>query len=281
VARINIEECWWSDPRRTKLLLKIGFAADAAAVNMWRAAQEFWGKGRGLIPKHVYDKIEYAQELIDSGLADVRESFVYVRGCSEYLEWHAEKREQASAAGKKSAEVRRKKAGTAQPQGGKGYKKTEQEPNDIRTVVNGTEPSGSRSLSGSDSGLGSAVVANPPAKPAVPVNVVLNSEIWKAYSDAYFLRYGTEPVRNARVNAQVKQIGQALGSEAPDVVRFFVSHQNSYYVRSGHKIGLCLSDAETLRTQWATGRKITNREAQQADDGAALEAQLKRIRGET
>jgi hypothetical protein len=121
MARINIEECWWSDPRRTKLLLKIGFAADAAAVNMWRIAQEFWGRNRGLVPREVFDKLEYSAELIQCGLADVRERSVYVRGCSEYLEWHAEKREQASAAGKKSAEARRKKDGSAQPKGGPRY----------------------------------------------------------------------------------------------------------------------------------------------------------------
>lgn len=149
MARINIEECWWSDPRRTALLLEIGFEADSAAVNMWRAAQEFWGKSRGLIPKSVFDKLKHCEKLVEVGLADVRESFVYVRGCSEYLEWHAEKREQAAAAGRKSAEVRRKKSGSAQPKGGKGHEKSERERNDIRTDANGTEPSDSGSLSGS------------------------------------------------------------------------------------------------------------------------------------
>jgi hypothetical protein len=155
VARINIEDCWWSDPRRTALLLTVGFEADSAAVNMWRAAQEFWGKGRGLVPAEVFFKLKHAQALIDSGLADVRDRSVYVRGSSSYLDWHFEKREQARAAGKRSAEVRRESNGTAQPHGGKGHRKSERQPNEIRTESNGTEPSDSDSDSDSLSGLGS------------------------------------------------------------------------------------------------------------------------------
>jgi hypothetical protein len=153
MARINIEECWWSDPRRTALLLNIGFEADSAAVNMWRIAQEFWGKGRGLIPKQVFDKIRHGAALIDAGLADVRESLVYVRGSSEHHEWMFEKRDQARDAGKKSVEARRKKTGTAQPSGGKGHKIheiTERDPNEIRTEPNGSEPSYSSSSSCSE-----------------------------------------------------------------------------------------------------------------------------------
>ena len=118
------------------------------------------------------------------------------------------------------------------------------------------------------------------ARSATTANSALNSEIWKAYSDAYFLRYGTEPVRNAAVNGKINQIGKRLGQEAPDVVRFFVSHNNAFYVRGGHKIGLCLADAEPLRTQWATDTRITNTHAQHLDQGGALDEQLKRLGGE-
>ncbi len=116
MARVNVESQWWSDPRRMKLILKIGFCADSAAVNMWRVAQEYWGRNFGLVPKHVFDSLEYSAELVDCGLAVVRECSVYVRGSKEWLSWLYEQREQASAAGKKSVEVRRKKHGTAQPQ---------------------------------------------------------------------------------------------------------------------------------------------------------------------
>lgn len=143
MARINIEECWWSDPRRTKLLLKIGFAADSAAVNMWRTGQEFWSKNQSLVPKDVFDKLEYSKELIEAGLADVRESFVYVRGSSEYLTWLQEKREQARMAGKKSAERRRDEKGRLLP--AEVQRKSSERP----TKPNAIQPSGSGSVSGS------------------------------------------------------------------------------------------------------------------------------------
>lgn len=125
------------------------------------------------------------------------------------------------------------------------------------------------------SGEDRSLAAQAPAAP--PVDLVLNSEIWKSYSEAYQSRYGALPVRNARVNSQIKQIGQSLGSEAPAVVRFFVSHNNAFYVRGVHKIGLCLADAEGLRTQWATDTKITARDAQHADAAETLTAQMKRL----
>lgn len=82
----------------------------------------------------------------------------------------------------------------------------------------------------------------------------LTLEIWDSYKAAYQKRYQTQPVRNAAVNAQIKQLAARLGREAPDVVEFFVKHNQVFYVRSCHPIGICLKDAEALRTQWATGR---------------------------
>lgn len=162
MARLSIEECWWTDPRRSKLVKILGSEeiADGAALKTWRVAQEFWKYGRGLVPLHVFNHLEHAKAMIDCGLATVRESFVYVRGSSVWLDWCAERSEQAREAGKKSAEARRKKNGTAQPAGGKGSsspEKSERDPNDIRTDSNASEPSvsGSGSYSSSFSGSNS------------------------------------------------------------------------------------------------------------------------------
>lgn len=126
------------------------------------------------------------------------------------------------------------------------------------------------------SGSDGLPAAQAPTTP--PVNIVLNSEIWKSYCDAYFLRYNTEPVRNAKINGQVAQLAKRLGAEAPDVARFFVGHNKSYYVTKLHEFGACLQDAESLRTQWATGNKVTTKQAIQADEAQTLNSQLKRIR---
>jgi hypothetical protein len=92
------------------------------------------------------------------------------------------------------------------------------------------------------------------------------STAWAAYTDAYFARYGTEPVRNAKVNGQFAQFVKRLPSdEAPHVARWYVASNTALYVRSKHCVDLLLRDCEGLRTEWATSRRVTDTEARQAD----------------
>jgi len=91
-------------------------------------------------------------------------------------------------------------------------------------------------------------------------------ETWEAYSKAYFERYGAEPVRNATVAGQLSQFVKRIGhTESPHVAAFFVHHNNQFYVTKMHTVGLLLTDAEKLRTEWATNRQVTNSQARQVD----------------
>lgn len=95
-------------------------------------------------------------------------------------------------------------------------------------------------------------------------------DVWRAYSAAYFDRYGTEPVRNATVNTQVKGFVKRIGAEeSPAVAAFFVQSNAAFYVGRGHSFGNLLSDAEKLRTEWATGRTMTGTRARQIDQSQA------------
>lgn len=89
--------------------------------------------------------------------------------------------------------------------------------------------------------------------------------VWQAYSAAYRRKYGADPVRNATVNGQLAQVVNRLGDEAAFVAEFYLSHKNRFYVEKMHPVGLLLSDAEKLRTEWATGRQTTSTQAIQAD----------------
>jgi len=92
------------------------------------------------------------------------------------------------------------------------------------------------------------------------------SEIWSAYRAAYFHRYGAEPVRNATVNGQLAQVVKRLGAEeAPDVAAFYVSHNGGFYASRMHPVALLLNDCEKLRTEWATGHRMTQTKARQMD----------------
>lgn len=95
-------------------------------------------------------------------------------------------------------------------------------------------------------------------------------ETWKKYCDAYFMRYGTEPIRNAGVNSMVKQFVQKLGFvDSPLVAEFFVQHNDRFYVQKTHAVALMNKDAEGLRTQWATGKSMTSTRASQIDKSQA------------
>lgn len=82
---------------------------------------------------------------------------------------------------------------------------------------------------------------------------------WIAYSEAYKLRYAVDPVRNQKVNSNVKNFVQRIGgNESPLIASWYVSHTNNFYVRDAHGFGLLTKDAEKLRTEWATGNTIGN-----------------------
>lgn len=91
-------------------------------------------------------------------------------------------------------------------------------------------------------------------------------DTWSAYSQAYLTRYGTVPVRNAKVSGQIKLFVQRIGrEESPGVAAFYVSHNEKFYVQKSHPVDLMLKDAEGLRTQWATNKQMTGTRAGQID----------------
>lgn len=100
---------------------------------------------------------------------------------------------------------------------------------------------------------------------------------WQAYSEAYRSRYGVDPVRNAKVNSQIKQLVQRIGDDAPEVAAWYVSHPGAYYVSRGHGLGALLMDAEKLRTEHATGRIITAGKAKQSDRAGTTMAAVAEI----
>lgn len=86
-----------------------------------------------------------------------------------------------------------------------------------------------------------------------------NLKIWQAYFTAYNERYNVDPVRNAAVNKQISNLRERLGvTDAIAVVEFFLKHNDSFYLKGTHSIGLCLRDCESLRTQMLRNQPITH-----------------------
>jgi hypothetical protein len=261
MARVNIDEELFTDPRMMALRISLSEAeAYGLLVIFWRLGQQYWKKKGGpfLIPTEVFNMIPKAENLVRCSFAFVRENGVYCAGAEE--RWKYLLNDQKVAAGKKSAESRQKSKGTAQPNDPRTTrsKNPNDGPNEIRTRFNETEhysySSPSSSPSSSSSAYASSLVSEGGAKAPPPrADKELNAVTWKAYETAYFNRYKAEPVRNATVNGQISNLVKRLGKEAPDVVRYYVEQDRPFYNQSCHPVGLCLKDAEALRTQWATG----------------------------
>lgn len=80
------------------------------------------------------------------------------------------------------------------------------------------------------------------------------TETWNSYSLAYERRYGTEPLRNAKVNAiLLKFVGLVPAGDAPEVAAFYVRHNQNLYINAKHVVELLVRDAERLYSDWRTG----------------------------
>lgn len=112
-------------------------------------------------------------------------------------------------------------------------------------------------------------VENPtplPAKTSSKKDPSKNIPTWEAYRDAYGKRWGEPPIRNASVNAKIAQFVDRVGiDDAPHVAEFFLTHNDAFYVKSMHPVGLMLRDAEKLRTEWATGSRMTGSVAREVE----------------
>lgn len=99
MARVNFEEKWWSDPRRGRLIEKLGSAliADGLMVNLWRVSQDHNGEPfewTGLFDdKHI-------QAVASVCLASLEQNRVYVKGAKEHHDWLIKKRKAAAKGGK-------------------------------------------------------------------------------------------------------------------------------------------------------------------------------------
>jgi hypothetical protein len=90
----------------------------------------------------------------------------------------------------------------------------------------------------------------------------LGSFVWDAYQRAYQGRYQVPPIRNAKVNVLCSQLVKRLGMvDAVQVVGFYLTHNDRWYVQKGHALEYCVKDAEKLHMEWSRGSQITSLKA--------------------
>jgi hypothetical protein len=79
-----------------------------------------------------------------------------------------------------------------------------------------------------------------------------------AYQEAYLERYNVEALITPKVRTQACFIADQIpAEEIKDFIRFYLSHNDPFYLKKAHKLGLCLADIETIYTEFQKNGYIT------------------------
>lgn len=96
--------------------------------------------------------------------------------------------------------------------------------------------------------------------------------VWQAYKEAYFARYTIEPQRNAKASTCSKNICERVGVDnALEVVKYYLTREDAFYVNSAHEIGLCLRDCQKLVTEMKTRKPMSLSEARRRETSATTD----------
>ncbi|PIT53880.1 helix-turn-helix domain-containing protein [Snodgrassella alvi] len=122
------------------------------------------------------------------------------------------------------------------------------------------EPSKNHQLEPSIIGTGVADAPTVPSeqvkksKQANPDNVAC----WESYARAYRDRYGVLPAANQKTRGQVATLVRYVGKEvAPSLAEYFVSHNDSWFVKSRHGFGCLLQNYQQVLTDMHRGEQMT------------------------
>ncbi len=265
MARINVEDDILRNPRFQALIRFLDGDMEKAlgrVIRFWWTAQQHWGRQENLVPLDEF-AIGGFEGLEEVGLAEVRADGVYAKGAKEHFDWYRQRIEAAKRGGQKSAASRRKHGSAVPTNASNAPKQNRSTASDLVEA----KPKQNRSTAEAKPNPLTLNTANHAVdKSADPPP---GSAVWEAYQGAYFARYKVAPVRNAKSNGICYQLVKRLGVDAAiGVVRFYLTHNQAYYVTKSHALGPCLSDAEALHTQMINGVKVTRGSASQADSAA-------------
>jgi hypothetical protein len=83
-------------------------------------------------------------------------------------------------------------------------------------------------------------------------------DVFEAYSQAYFERYNTHPLRNANIMGRCVDLVKKMGKDhAIEVVKFYLNSNDAFFVKSMHDIRHVQTNYSGLSTQLKTGMTMT------------------------
>ncbi len=114
--------------------------------------------------------------------------------------------------------------------------------------------------------------------PDVPTDKTLGAEIWDAYSEAFLKRYAVSPKPNAKMRTQCKRIGDLIGRDAIEVMKFYLSHNDGWYLKTQHALGNVEKQYQSLHTQWQRGKAVTSSQVRQFENQSTNMDLLEKVR---
>lgn len=89
---------------------------------------------------------------------------------------------------------------------------------------------------------------------------------WEEYKNAFFSRYKVLPERNAMINGMINGIRKRVSTnEIGDLVKFFISQNDAWYLREMHHIRCLVKDCEMLLTRMKSKVVITSGKAREME----------------
>lgn len=285
MARLNFEDSIFKEHGFQDLLIAVGnrHIAKGMVIELFGLAQEYWFPEKQLIPIERFKSAGLSEALYGpSGLAELRGNEIYVRGSREAFAWLFDKQ----SAGKASAEAKKKKK-----------RPTLQIVEPVSTAVNSRQqpltdvdecqqPSTSLLFSPSLSSFSSSFsssVSNSfsnTGERAEKIPAPPHENLVKVYCDLWKERYraSKSPPIGGKVAGQFKTLVKDYGPRrAEELVRAYLAMPDQWFMTKRHDITTLLANLNAVAQFADNGKLISKTELRQADESAALSAQLRRI----
>jgi len=111
VARINIEEKWWGDPRRQAICDAAGnsYMVDGIFLRIIKTAQEYIKEGSP-IPKKLFSQFPHSILFVENGICEITDEGVWLDGAKKHLGWLAKRVVAGKNGGKQKSPAKREAA---------------------------------------------------------------------------------------------------------------------------------------------------------------------------
>lgn len=243
MARINIEDSLWSDPRFLKLCIKIGneMQAIGAVVLAWRLAQRYYCPDRQPIPVDAFERAEMPEALIETGLAERVDDGVRMCGSDEHFAWWFQRQEAGRKGGlakakRPLADAKREVGGSKQNVPSSSYsfsnsKKEKEKKEENKVAVATTAPN--------------------------PVGV---------YITAYKEKYGHRPEVGPKEGKILKTFAENHPARWQELIIGYLEMPDSWAVQRSHPVEVLIGKVNEIGRYLATGKVVTKKVIQHAEE---------------